>query len=175
MKKLLKLISYILFFFFILIATAPKENIFFYAQEKLKDAKIEIYKQEINTSLFSISLNNFNIKYNLLDLGAVKVSDFSFYVFFNTLKIKDLNLDQSFSKFLPTKIKEINITYSILDPLNIIINSKGNFGDINGKFSLLDLKVSIELKQSDLMTLKYKKILNQMKKNKGVYTYEYKL
>lgn len=175
MKRTLKIISYVLFFLFVLFLSLPKENLFYILQKELKNKKIEVYNQKITTNLFSLTLNDFNIRYKSLEVAKIVSSKISVYGLINTITIDNIHLDNSFNKFIPTKIKNIKINYSILNPFNISFLSNGNFGKINASFSLKEFKIYINLKASDLMKLKYKKILNQMKKNKGEYQYEYKL
>ena len=175
MKKIFIFISYMIFFFVILLITLPKTNLFYYSQTLLKEKKVYIINQTISDNLFSFDLKNFTINYNFLDLAAVKELSLSTYIFNSNILIKNIMIDSSFEKISPTKIKFIDIKHSLFDPLNISIFSKGEFGTINAKFSLKNFTFLIRLKQSDLMDLKYKNILSLMRKDKGEYIYEYKL
>jgi hypothetical protein len=62
----------------------------------------------------------------------------------------------------------------VLNPLNITIKAKGDFGILSGKISILDSKLLLAIRPSSLMRNQYKSYLRQLKKiNKGEYRYEY--
>lgn len=175
MKKILLSISYISFFFLILLITLPKTSLFYYSQVLLKEKKVYIMNETITDNLFSFTLQDFAVNYNFLDLAQVKDLSLSTYIFNSNILIKNIKIDSSLSTFTPTNVNFIDINHSLFDPFNVSIFSKGEFGIITAKFSLKDFTIRVRLKQSDLMNLKYKNILTLMKKDKGEYIYEYKL
>jgi hypothetical protein len=82
-------------------------------------------------------------------------------------------LDNHYALNCPTHIEKTYLVYTILNPLNVVGLSKGDFGKADIKVSLLNKKIFVILYPSKLMMRKYRTILREFKKVKnGEYKYE---
>jgi hypothetical protein len=89
------------------------------------------------------------------------------------MTFKQIKLSSIVEAYLPSKIKLVTIEYSLLHPLSVKIHSLGDFGDLNARFDLVELKLNATLKPSKLLLEKYSSSLRFFKKSQdGEYVYE---
>ncbi len=174
MKKIFKYTLYLSFFISSLFYFFPKENLYFYLEKNLAEKKVIISKEKIKEKPFSLSLKDSTIYYNNLELLNVKDIDITTYLLSNSVNLKKIKILEEFKNFVPQNIDYIDINHSIINPVIININSKGEFGKLIGKVDLIDRKVIISLTASNKMKSKYQKILRKMQLKEGEYKYEYK-
>ena len=67
---------------------------------------------------------------------------------------------------MPLNIDFVSVSYSILDPLNVKITSKGDFGVLGGNINILDKKARIDIQASAQMKESFQKTLSFMKQSK---------
>ena len=171
-KKVLKFFIYLLFFKAMLIFFMPKENLYYLAEKELAKKSLVISKENIKDSGFIFNIENAHISMKEIQSAVISNIELKLFLFFNRLRVENIHISQSFKNFLPLNIDKVDISYSILDPLNIIIKADGGFGVLNGSFNLIDRALFVVLKPSKLMYLDYKTLLRNFKKNKdGEYIY----
>ena len=183
LKYNVHIIMVILFIMYFL----PKVNFYFYAERVLeqtnlqpiakammvKEAKIHIVQEEIVDNGFSIELNNANIYLNdiyILNLGQLKIEPWLFY---NNISIHSVRLNKSFEDEFPTRLDELHITQSIFSPLLIEVTGIFAYGSFDAQVDLGERKVHANLQVNKKFVKKYRKLLRQLKRVKGGYTYEY--
>lgn len=179
MKILLKTVVYILFFVFMLIVFLPKENLYFFALNKLKSQKIEAVHSEFKDTYVGLDIDKINIMYNKVEVSNISKVDFKTYLFTTNFDISDIRIDKSLNKFFPHSINYVNISHSIVDPLKINILSKFAMGECEGFIDLTTMTLKLNIDLSKSFRKKYPMIVRNFKKvestNKGErYTYEYK-
>ena len=77
------------------------------------------------------------------------------------------------SSFVPLKIADVNIKYTIFNPLFITGISHGEFGEASLNIDILKRKVRLKLIPSKIMKQKYRTTLRNLKKNAdGEYIYD---
>ncbi len=173
MVKLSKLLAYIFFFILALIYFMPKESVYYYLEKELQKQKVILSDEEIIDSGFSLQLNNTKLSYDSIESANVENINIKIFLVYNSLSVSNVKLLDVASSFVPLQIDAINIKYTILNPLNIVAESNGEFGQANAKVNILDRNISIVLKPSQLMLKKYRATLRNLKKNKaGEYKYE---
>jgi len=173
MVKLLKLLAYVIFFIAALIYFIPKESVYYYLEKELLQEKIILSGEEIIDSGYSLQLNNAKVSYDSIESANVEDINIKIFLVYNSLSVSNVKLLDIASSFVPVKIDTINIKYTIFNPLNVVAESNGEFGQANAEVNILDRTISIVLKPSKLMLKKYKATLRSLKKNKaGEYKYE---
>ena len=173
MVKLSKLLAYIFFFILALIYFMPKESVYYYLEKELQKQKVILSDEEIIDSGFSLQLNNTKLSYASIESANVENINIKMFLVYNSLSVSNVKLLDVASSFVPLQIDAISIKYTILNPLNIVAESNGEFGQANAKVNILDRNISIVLKPSQLMLKKYRATLRNLKKNKaGEYKYE---
>ncbi len=139
----------------------PKENLFFTLQNYLKNQNIYI-NTKTTSNPFSLSLKNFTIFINGIDIArGEKISIFPF-IFYNKIEAKNINVNVQ-----NIKINNLFATYSIINPIKIIITGNSNFGKIDGNIDVIKKTIKIYVKNP---SEEIKEFLR--KDNKGYFIYE---
>jgi hypothetical protein len=172
-KKVAKFFAYTLFFVVALMAFIPKASVYYLAEENLKTFDIVVSKESLVESLFSLDVKNLDISAKGVESAYVNSVTFTFLGLYNGMTFKQIKLSSIVEAYLPSKIKLVTVEYSLLHPLSIEIGSLGEFGILNARFDLLELKLNATLKPSKLLLEKYSSSLRFFKKSQdGEYIYE---
>ncbi len=172
-KKLFKSALYFFFFLFFLIYLTPKVNIYYLFEQKLQKFAVIISKEDLQDTGFKLNIKNLEVSYKEIESVKISKMECNIFAFYNTISIKDIKLAKALNSFLPRKIQNLKIVYSILNPLNIFLSAKGEFGDLDAKFNISEFAIHLNLKPSKLMLQSYKNTLNNLRKTQnGDYTYD---
>jgi len=175
-KNILKFLAIFILFLEALIIFLPKENLYFLALQEAKEHKVFVQNKTITDNYFSFELKNSTISYEGVQAATIENFNISTYLFSSKLKISNIFLDDLVKQFLPSRIKTVQISHSILDPLNIHIKANLIQAKAYGIFSLKLRKFIIYIKPSKQFLRSYKKLLRGAKKQKnGEYKIEYQL
>jgi len=173
MVKLSKLLAYVMFFILALIYFMPKESVYYYLEKELQKQKIILSDEEIIDNGFSLQLNNTKLSYDSIESANVESINIKIFLVYNSLSVSNVRLLDVASSFVPLHVDTINIKYTIFNPLNIVAESNGEFGQASAEVNILDRNISMVLKPSPMMLKKYRATLRNLKKNKaGEYKYE---
>jgi len=168
-KKLMKFFAYFLFFVGMLLLFIPKESVYFLAEQKLKESplKLIISKERLTDNFFSLNISNLEITANDIDSALINEVDITLLGLYNSLHFSKIELSSVVEAYLPSKIEELDINYTILNPLKLSAHGVGEFGEASATVSLLDRNASVTLKPSKKMHSKYRNSLRFFKKTKG--------
>ena len=119
-----------------LIIFMPKENLYFTLQKYL--AKEKIYINSKIKSNLTLTLSHGKIYQNGMNLASFEKTEIIPFIFYNKIISKNIKIN-----FQNYKIKNLSITYSILNPVKIYISGKSSFGIISGEINLLKRFVRI--------------------------------
>lgn len=175
-KQILKYILLLGVFLIAFIAFAPKENLYFLLLDSLQKEKIIINSKKIEDRYLEFNIQNSDISYQGID--AVNIEELKIKTCLASSKviIFNISIDDSMKQFLPSKIKTIKASHSILNPLFIDIKINLVQAKAYGVVDILEQKVILNLIPSQQFLKSYKKLLKQMKKQEnGEYKIEYKL
>jgi len=160
------LFLFILFFWLF----APKQELYYFLEKKLKENNnIIISNETITDTWFGINIKNADVYIEgakMIHLSELKLNIFFFY---NTLTINGIETDEVIHDVAPKNIENSIIKYSVLNPLKVQLLAIGSFGVLDGNVALLEKKVHIKIPVvKDIKALK--KFLK--KDEKGVWNYE---
>jgi len=173
MVKLLKLLAYIIFFVLALIFFIPKASVYYAVEKKLLQEKVILSAEEIVDSGFSLQLNHSKVSYKSIQSANIESINVKMFLFYNSLSVNNIELTSMASSFVPLHIDKLDVTYTVFNPLNIIANASGEFGEAIAEVNILDRNVSILLIPSQQMLKQYKGTLRSLKKNQnGEYEYD---
>lgn len=176
MKFLLKIIFYPLIFLFMLIAFLPKNELYYFALLELKKENIVIAKETTKENFFGFEIDSASTSFNGLPIANIDSTKIQTLLFTNTIEISNIQVEQGFSKFVPSKIDEVIIKYTVLNPLFIIMNAKGKEFSVQGHFDIVSLKFHLDIDASKSFIKNYSMILKYLKQTKeGGYYFEYAL
>jgi len=171
-KKMLKLLSYFIFFIFMLILFVPKNSIWYFAEKSLKQYEIVISNESLEDSFTTLNVNNLEISAKTVDAGTIKELDFTLLLIYNKLLFTDIELSSLVESYLPSKIEKLEISYTLFNPLFVEAEGSGEFGTTKMKFNLQTRELIVSLHPSKKMFSSYKNSLKQFKKSEtGEYIY----
>jgi hypothetical protein len=172
MVRLLYFFAYSLFFIFALLFFIPKISLYHYAEKELQKQKVIFSNETAIDKPFSLGLHDMDVSYDFIESAKVENAEIELFVFFNHISIENIELSDMATSFLPLKIQKLDIKYSLLNPLEILATSRGEFGEASATLNILERNASVLIVPSDLMKKKYSKTLGNLKKNsQGSYEY----
>lgn len=173
MVKVVKFFAYFGFFIISLIYFMPKKNIYYFIETELKKYDVVLSKEQLVDTGYSLNINHATLSMKSIDAAKANQIDIKLYALYNSINVDNIYLSSMAAAFIPLKIQNASVSYSIIDPLNINAKAYGEFGEVNVKVDLLERKLKLILNPSKLMLNKYKNTLKKLKKLKiGVYVYE---
>lgn len=172
MVKLAKFIGYFLFFLIALMYFTPKVSLYYFAETKIEPYGVIVTDEVVKDNGLTLSLEDAVITVKSIESAIIESIDIAFFGLYSKVNVKNITLASTASTFLPTDVKALTISYSILDPLNVKALATGGFGEATAKVSLLDRKLTLKLEPSKLMKRKYRSTMRNFKKLKeGGYEY----
>ena len=173
MVKLSKLITYIIFFILALVFFIPKASVYYFTEKELLKEKVILSDEEIVNSGFSLQLNHTKVSYNSIESANVESINVKMFLLYNSLSVSNIELTSMASSFVPLHIDNLDVSYTIFNPLNIIAKADGEFGEATAEVNILDRNMSVVLVPSEQMLKKYRGTLRNLKKNEnGEYEYD---
>jgi len=171
-KKIGKFFVYLLFFIFALILFMPKSSLYYFAETELKEFGVLISNETLVESFSTLKVKNLDVSVKGIESVDIVSADFTLLGVYNNISFQNIKLSSIVEAYLPSKIEDMNIVYSLLHPLSIRAKAIGDFGEVNANFDLLELKLKADLKPSKLMLRRYRSSLHFFKKSKeGEYIY----
>lgn len=145
------------FFLFILLLwfLAPKQELYYLLEKSLKENNIIISNETLKDTWIGLKINHADIYVEGAKVANNKELNFIFLFLYAKLSIEDLEINKSLQSVAPKKIDSLTATYSVLNPLKVILKGKGSVGEIDGTIALKDRKIEILFpKPKDLNTIK---------------------
>ncbi|PTB83600.1 hypothetical protein C9926_02055 [Sulfurovum lithotrophicum] len=127
-----------------LLVFMPKAEIYYMLEKKLLTQDITLNERSIEEGIFSLSVNNVTVYVKGIALASIEELDFFTLLFYNTLDIKELEIDEALHSKVPAKIQEAHVVQHILAPTTLALDANGSFGIITGKINILDKQVHID-------------------------------
>lgn len=172
MVRFLKFIAYIMFFVLALMYFTPKAALYYFAESKVEPYGVVITDEDVVDNGFTLSIKDAVVTFKAIESAEVKDTNMAIYGIYNNVSVNNITLASTVASFVPTDIKNINITYSIFNPLNIVASANGGFGYAEAEISLVERKVFLKLQPSKIMSKNYGSTLRNLKKSKdGGYEY----
>ncbi len=140
------------FFLFILLLwlLAPKQEFYYLLEKSLKKSNIVISNETITDTWIGIKIDHADIYIEGAKIASNKELNFIFLFLYAKLSLDDLEMVIG-----PKKIEHFTATYSILNPLKVILKGRGSIGEIDGNIFLKERRVEILFsKPKNLETIK---------------------
>lgn len=159
----MKRVLYAFYILCIAIVLIPKEKLFFTAESFLSEVNLFISGETLSNRLFYLDIENAQVMADDLEIGSIEKIRMMPWIVFNQVSITSVSLAPVYRSFLPEKVDEVLLTYSLLHPLSIDIRGKGDFGRCNGTIDLAEQKIRVvfdasqELRQYPLLVFKLHK------------------
>lgn len=175
MKKIALFFLYLILFFAALLFFTPKENLYYFGEEQLKSLGVVIGGEEAVDHGFSLSISHATLYVKKIRSAQVEKLDALILGLYNKISIENIVLDPAVEQFFPPEISHVNITHSLLSPLQIHGDAEGDFGSATAQINLADRNGTLIMVPSKMMRSRFRNTLRQLKKSKaGDYYYEFK-
>ena len=173
MVKVQRFFAYFIFFIFALIYFVSKISIYYFVEKELKNYEIIISNEELQESSFNLHITGGTLSVKSVESANIGQADMKTYGLYNSIELQEIVLSKTVSSFVPSKIKNATVSYTLFNPTNIQIKASGEFGEADAEYNLLNKTLYLKLKPSKKMLTRYKSTLNNLKESEnGEYIYE---
>lgn len=152
----------------------PKKSLYYFVEEQIKPQKVIFANEKIDENIFGLSISDIEIFYDNIEFGKIKNIDTNFYIFYNSITLSDLIVENSFAIFLPKYVMNMEFKYTITNPTKIIFFGVSDIGEINGDIDFIEQVVSLDIKPTQTSPQTYSNLLSNFENINGVYRYEYR-
>ncbi|MFA6192124.1 MAG: hypothetical protein WC665_07200 [Sulfurimonas sp.] len=172
-KRVTKFFSYFVFLILALMYFAPKVSLYYFLESQLAPKGIIISAEDAADRGFTLDINHANISFKSIESANIEEINVKIFALYNSVDFKNITLSSVVKSFIPQHVETANMRYTILDPLNLKADLKGEFGEAVAEFNIMKRALHLELTPSPLMLKEYKTTLQNMKKNEsGRYLYD---
>jgi hypothetical protein len=172
-KRFLRFFAYFAFFILALIFFAPKLSMYYFLENELKSYDVIISGETLKDEGINLNIQNAQVFVKSIESANIKECDVTLLFFYNSILAKDITLSQSAKSFVPLKIQELEVSYTILNPLHIKVHATGEFGNAEALVNILERTAHVDLQASEMMSKGYKNSLREFKKSEdGGFTYD---
>jgi hypothetical protein len=122
----------------------PKVELYYTLEKALAEKDIKLNEKSIDEGLFSLTVKDVTVYVKGIALANIEELDFFTILFYSSLGIENLHIDEALHTKVPATTKEAHFTSSILSPLSLSVDANGSFGTIEGSIDIMDKEVHID-------------------------------
>ena len=146
----------------------PKQAFYYKLEEALSKHDIKLNETSINDGLFSLTLKEVTVYFKGINVATIEEVSVSTLLFYNSIELQSLRVEDSLKKMLPQEIKSVTARYSILSPFEVSVDASGSFGSAVGNIDLNEGKVHLDFNESKNIEM----LKPQLKKDEKGWYYE---
>ncbi|MEA1917164.1 MAG: hypothetical protein U9N42_06510 [Campylobacterota bacterium] len=170
MIKFLKNIIHVVVLLLVTIVTivtfAPKDQLFFLAEQELQKQDISLKYRHISSGLFSVHVEDIEVFY----MGSKVSTSKSLDITFIDVVVQNTTFNGLAKKALTSKADIFELKAS-----TNFLNATGTFGTFSGAFNIDSLSASVTLKPSKAFMSQGSMLTKSMKKSGGNYVFTLKI
>ncbi|WP_153015040.1 hypothetical protein [Sulfurovum riftiae] len=160
------MILFVVWFAFVLFM--PKRNLYYKLEQELAVQGIKVNEGKISEGLFTLKIDEAVVYIKGIDLIHVKEVSFFSLIFYSSVDLKEVVLDESLSSIAPTKLADATLSHVIWSPGHVSVSGQGDFGAFEGDIDLVERKVHLDFTETaELGALK-----RQLKEDEKGWYYE---
>ncbi|MBU1927971.1 hypothetical protein KKG77_03115 [bacterium] len=172
-KRFLRFFAYLAFFVVALIFFAPKLGMYYFLENELKAYDVIISGETLKDEGVSLNIKDGQIFVKSIESASIEECDVTLLLFYNAINATEITLSQSAKSFVPLKVQELKLSYTLFNPLHIKAYAVGEFGSAQAQVNILDRTIHVDLQASEMMSKGYKNSLREFKKSEdGGFTYD---
>lgn len=122
----------------------PKAELYYTLEKTLAEQDIKLNEKSIDEGLFSLTLKDVTVYVKGIALANIEELDFFTVLFYSSLDVYNLEVDEALHSKVPALTKEASFTHSIFTPLTVSIDANGTFGKVEGEMNIMDKEVHID-------------------------------
>lgn len=143
-----------------IIAFMPKSELYYTVEEQLSKKEITLNEKSIDEGFFTLTLHDVTIYVKGIALANIEKIDFFTLLFYTSLDISELKVDEVLHAKVPKLTKEATFSHNLFSPTTISIDANGSVGVIDGTYDLIDKQVHLDFvdpKEIDMVKASLKK------------------
>ncbi len=129
---------------FSLLLFMPKAELYHTVEKALEKQDVKLNETSIDEGLFSLTLKDVTVYVKGIALAHVDEIDFFTLLFYSSLDMVNLKVDEALHAKVPALTKEAHFAHNIFEPLTVSFDANGSFGVVDGKFNGMDNVVRID-------------------------------
>ncbi|MDR1976390.1 MAG: hypothetical protein LBQ18_05305 [Campylobacteraceae bacterium] len=169
--KIIKFIFFSVLFFVMLMAFLPKENIYYFFENKLFEKGISLNEESTKEGLFGLDLSGIDVLYLGDSVARIGQIDAFFGILYNKVALASANPSKNLQNFVP-QVERINALYTPFYPTKVFLKGEGGFGSISGSYSIFSKKISLTLNPASDFARRYPMLNSNFKNVDGRLVYE---
>jgi len=122
----------------------PKAELYYTLEKALAKKDIKLNEKSIDEGLFSLTVKDVTVYVKGIALANIDELDFFTILFYSSLDLENLQVDEALHTKVPAITKEAHFTSSALSPLSLSVDANGSFGAIAGSIDIMDKEVRID-------------------------------
>ncbi|MDR1284941.1 MAG: hypothetical protein LBJ88_01930 [Campylobacteraceae bacterium] len=170
--RVLKYILWVLLFFYIVTVFLPKENFYFYLEDKLSNYNIVLGNESLKDFGGVLQINNALVAYEGDEIAQIDKITILPFILYNEVSVNNLHFASKFQRVIPNKIDKASFKATLFYPIKIWIKLKGDFGDVDGSYNIYNKTIRLVLKPQDDFKQKYSLIYANFRDVDGELVYE---
>ena len=144
MQMVKKSVLIFLMLWFAILLFMPKAELYYTIEKSLAKQDIKLNEKSIEEGLFSLTLKDVTVYVKGIALANIEELDFFTLLFYSSLEVNNLKVDEALHAKVPAATKEASFTHSVLTPFSVSIDANGSFGAIEGKVNIVNKDVRID-------------------------------
>ena len=155
MQMVKRIIGALLLFIILLWIFAPKEELYYLLEKKLKQENIVIAHEHVKDTWIGLKIEDADIYLKGAKIAHIESVNISSFFLYNKISILNLEFNKAMQNVAPKTIDKTTILYSIVDPLHIKIDGEGSFGQLKGRVTLKERNIKLMIPQpKDIQSIK---------------------
>jgi len=115
----------------------PKSAFYYTLEERLSEQDIRLNEETIEEGWFTLNVENVKVYVKGIEVAKVKTLSLFTLLFYSTLQIEGVEVDEALWSKVPASIEETTLTHSVVHPLSLSVDANGSFGNVEGEANLL--------------------------------------
>lgn len=148
MQMVKKIFLIVLLTWFFILAFMPKAELYHTLEKTLDSQGIRLNEASIKEDIFSLKVKDITLYFKGIAVAHIDSLVFSSYLFYTTIEIENIEVDESLHKQAPAKTDKLRVIHTALSPFIVNIDGNGSFGTVEGNYHILDKKLAIDLLES---------------------------
>ncbi|HIP44140.1 MAG TPA: hypothetical protein EYG93_02235 [Sulfurospirillum arcachonense] len=122
----------------------PKSELYYRAEKALAKQDIKLNEKSIEEGLFSLSVKKVTVYIKGIPLINIEELNVFTLLFYTSLSIEDLIVDEALHAKIPSHTKELHIKHQLFRPMTLTLDANGSFGEIVGNIDLAQRTIHID-------------------------------
>jgi hypothetical protein len=121
----------------------PKNELYATLEQKLASYDIKFNEESIEEGMNTLILKDVSVYVKGIKVAQIGEVDFFTLLFYSSLSIKNVKIDEALSSKLPSKANKIVLNNNILSVNTILVDANGSFGVVNGSIDIFNRKIAL--------------------------------